>query len=489
MSRYTPDLGALMQNGLLGGMSASRQQQSLDMQREAMARDAEMEAIRQQLLAQELVDRKRMAAEYLRGQEADARFMQALLGASEDAAPAPTGPRPQQARAGMGPQADDGSAQLAVASRQGRTGMGPMPDDGTAGVAAGATGASPPRGRASEWWAGINPADLPYLSRDKQELLVRAKGGRLALQQARRDAETQYRSLEASGMVKYVDPKVWDEWMMLGVPVDISKAPPVIGRRAENNAEITKNAYIDLMTIHEPPPGQMVPPLVDEAKRADLMTRPPEYVEVVYQQHLAEQAMERKRQEHAAKIDEVAAGIMAARGVSPAVARGMATMVVNGAGSLAQGRADPLADDQMRYAVQAAKEKMERAEKEYRGATATKAKYTGVVHEGVLAPPTDAERERLKHPAETEPFDGIADMDEDEYAALRAKVAAWDAYQKAKGEYERTIDGVMRGGSRAAAPAAPAAQADSGTEKPAAGSGGDIDKMADALIDAVLGGR
>jgi len=99
MTQYGLSLGQLIQNGLARGAGMYESGQAMAMQREAMARQAQMDAITQQLRQQELAQRFQAAREYDEQRVADREYMdlysKTFLSDPVSVAPAP--------RAGMGP--------------------------------------------------------------------------------------------------------------------------------------------------------------------------------------------------------------------------------------------------------------------------------------------------------------------------------------------------------------------------------------------------
>jgi hypothetical protein len=137
----------------------------------------------------------------------------------------------------------------------------------------------------------------------------------------------------------------------------------------------------------------------------------------------------------------------------------VATIQANGGSSLLESllrpQTDPLADDRMRYAVNAAKDEVARLGREYANLTGTVSE-KGKFNPGPMVPPTQSERDRLKKTAKTEWNDGVSDMSDEDYAALGHKVAAWDAYTRALQRYEAAAGQATGATGPAAAPAASA---------------------------------
>lgn len=286
------DLSGVMQNGILGGIAAGQRQQGLE-------QSAQQQALHAQVVAQELSDRKARAAELLRTLEADEQVSRALLNA-------PTGPRPQNPMAGY--QAAGLQTPGPVADLQ-QMGQGNQPQAAPpAGIAAPAPGA--PAGPAQQaappqWYDGVSPLALAHASPHIQDMVVRAKAGRSQLLQARQDAHDSYNQMKIAGLHKFAEPKQWDEWMHMGVPVDINDAPQEVRDRTVNKAAAIANAQIDLMTIHDPTEhGQQGPPHVNAELRARLMASSPEAVSVFFQDWQNQQRVERQIQLLAGRGDQ-----------------------------------------------------------------------------------------------------------------------------------------------------------------------------------------
>lgn len=102
MTQYGLSLGQLIQSGIARGAGLYQSGQAMAMQREEMARQAQMDALRRQAMQQDIDQRAQAAREYVAQQEADREFMD-LYAKTYLAEPVVQAPAP---RTGMGP-ADD----------------------------------------------------------------------------------------------------------------------------------------------------------------------------------------------------------------------------------------------------------------------------------------------------------------------------------------------------------------------------------------------
>lgn len=282
MSQFA-QTGQLVQQGLTGGFSLGQRQQELEMQagRDQLAvqregRIAEQDQIQNDMLRQQLAERKRQAAEVLRMQQADDNLMRSMFTAPVAMA-APAGPRPGQTPQGASPgygQRGDGDGSQQPAQPQ------VVPTE------------------PANWYDGINPEDIAHASPSLQGIVVRAKGGRLALAQAKQDSLSTYQQMKSAGMHRFAGADTWEEWAMHGVPVDINDAPAAFRDRASNKAEGIKQAMVDLMTIGDDNPSVPgPPPPVDTQRRAQLMGMPPEAVEVFFKDWTAKEKLRIQQQQ------------------------------------------------------------------------------------------------------------------------------------------------------------------------------------------------
>lgn len=428
MGRFMIDMSEQVRAGLLGGIGAAQHQQALDMQRQRLGMDTESHALNMEAARQELADRKLAAQNFLDSKAADEEFFRWVDSHQNQpmgAGAAPTGPRPQQVGA-------DPITNLQVLGQGNQPAIAPPAGIAAPAPAIAAPGAPgvPAGPGAGSIYAGLDPRVLARMSPSKQNAVTEGLMNRLALQQRRRDSAQQYAEMKAAGMHRYAPAKVWEQWALDGVPVDINDAPEDFRNMAVNESEAEKNAKIDIMTIGDPSqPGHPV----DDAARARLLGMPPAAVDVIYRDWQAQRLMQHQ-------LD-------------------------------LQTRKDPLADDRMRWTASAASEDVKTArdevtaaEKEYRALTAYKTS-GGVQHEGLLQPPkepTAQQRRKANTPMEgnwgINPFSGPTDSS---IKDAKAAVATWDAWQRylaAKAKLQQSQANHAQVLSHlAAAPAAPAA--------------------------------
>ena len=399
MTQLGLGFGQLMQQGIGSGMNAYRADQQLAMARIAQQAAMEQDALRVEMMREDLARRRRDAERLLVQDEADRN----VLGAMFSAQPPTVNP------------------------------------DGTV--------------TDPDWTTGIDARVMSAASPRVQDMLYRHKTDRLALPKKRAELTNEYNAAKASGALSLIAPERWDEYINMGIAgLDIEKAPESIRGRAINRQENQKQAMVDLMTIPETD-GTMGPPAVNEAQRAWLSSLPAEAVELVFkQQWLPAEKQRREQMQAEAEIQRETAAMLA---VTPSLApdKARAFVMARRAGLVNQeavnisGRV-PQADitaqrEAAKYEAGVAKDAMERAEKAYRDVTGTTSE-SGAFLSGPLVPPTQAERERLKHPATTRFGDGVADMSDDDYGALKAKVSAWDAYEKAAADFAAASRAAVR---------------------------------------------
>lgn len=428
MTQYGLSLGQLIQGGLSRGADIYQSGQAMAMQREQMARQAEMDAMRRQAMQQELAQRALAASEYADQRDADREFMdlyaRTYLADPEAQAPAP--------RTGMGP-ADDGAIWLTP----------PTP----------ATQAMP------DW------RQLSRASPRVQNLFLEAgENARLTRERAKKERD-EFNALIGTGLSRFTGPKedtpeAWGEVankyrraMERGdvTSADVRKhAPRKVVEILDADEESHRARMVDYLTIGRGQNGETVQ---DEAEAVLLSGYPTRQLEAMVGSRRAEERKSAAEAQNAeAEIQrETAAMLAVTPSLTPDKAR--AFVMARRAGLVNQeavnisGRV-PQADitaqrEAAKYEAGAAKDAMERAEKAYRDVTGTTSE-SGGFRAGPLVPPTQAERDRLKHPATTKFGDGVADMSDDDYGALKAKVSAWDAYEKAAADFAAASNAAVR---------------------------------------------
>lgn len=442
-------LGGLIQNGILGGIAAGQRDRQMRFQQEQAAIEQQrygdrllLEQDQNRRANEEIAMRREQAARLLRQDQADANVLRAAFSASAPAGPQTAGPRPQQ-----------------VAAEYQNDGGTPEGPGGSGGqlVNVNAQPAAP-----VDWWASIHPDDLAHASPSVQSLAVTGRKNQLALAQARQEAINDFNTLKANDRsTRFVRDDVWDKWLMYGVPHTEEDMSQSVRDRAINKAETRKQALIDLMTLHPSADG-VGPPMIDAAARASLIGLPPELVEDHYHRVWAPQQKAAQTQKILADAYQA---VRSAKDGSPEWSSGVATIQANGGSSLLESllkpKTDPLADDRMRYAVNAAKDDMVRLGKEYADLTGTEST-NGTFKPGPMVAPTDEERAMAStsdKDADTGwgDWEGKNDYSIKDVRKARAKVAAWDSYAKARQRYEATAGQMGVGASVAPVVGAPVA--------------------------------
>lgn len=443
MTQLGLGFGQLMQQGIGSGMNAYRADQQLAMARIAQQAAMEQDALRMEMMREDLARRRRDAEQFLVQQEADRNVFNAM-----STAQAPT-----------------------------------VNPDGTV--------------TDPDWSAGIDARVMSAASPRIQEMLVQHKTDRLAIPKKRAELTNEYNAAKAAGALQLIAPDRWDQYIRMGVPgLDIEKAPESIRERGINLRENGKQAMVDLMTIPETD-GSMGPPAVNEGQRAWLSSLPAEAVELMFRQQWLPAEKQRREQK---QIESQRAMLADAYGAynnpnaSPEQrATAQAILAQTNSPMPVARQADPLAASRVRWSIEQAKSDLQRAEDEYRSFNAD-AKNA----DGRMAPPTDDEMkaaETTGDDIDTGLMDltGKNDYGEKEVASAKAKVSAWKKLQDSAKRLSETYKAAILSGD--APDSSP--EAVQGRESDEAYSGGSqiqpqaSDKetmLIDALIDEAIGG-
>ncbi len=273
----------------------------------------------------------------------------------------------------------------------------------------------------------IRPEDFADAHPEIQRMVSRPMQDRAEHAQAVARGQASYQAVKKAGLAKMLPPKLYDEWMNLGIQIDPADLPPEIAARQTDQQEGGRVAMINVMTISKPTDG-VGPPAVDMAARQALESMPAEGVRIMYEQWKQNQEREYKARLLQQQVGQLESAYLA-QGAAPTVAHGMAVAAVLNA-PLMPNRGDSQQRFQMTEAIKDAERKYTLAKSAYEALNKTEV--NGRPVSWGMSPPTPAEVERLNHPAVTQYGDGVADMSEGEYAALQQKVSAYRQMQEAE---------------------------------------------------------
>lgn len=432
MTQLGLGFGQLIQQGIGGGMNAYRADQQLAMARIAQQAAMEQDALRMEMMREDLARRRRDAERLLVQDEADRN----VLGAMFSAQPPTVNP------------------------------------DGTV--------------TDPDWTTGIDARVMSAASPRVQDMLYRHKTDRLALPKKRAELTNEYNAAKASGALSLIAPERWDEYINMGIAgLDIEKAPESIRGRAINRQENQKQAMVDLMTIPETD-GTMGPPAVNEAQRAWLSSLPAEAVELVFKQQWLPAEKQRREQK---QIESQRAMLADAYGAynnpnaSPEQrATAQAILAQTNSPMPVARQADPLAASRVRWSIEQAKSDLQRAEDEYRSFNADAENA-----DGRMAAPSADEIELAGRASS-----GFFTSDT-AWNKAKAKVAAWKKLQDSAKRLSETYKAAILSGD--APDSSPeAVQGRESDEAYSGGSqiqpqASDKETMLiDALIDEAIGG-
>lgn len=421
MTQYGLSLGQLIQSGIARGAGLYQSGQAMAMQREEMARQAQMDALRRQAMQQDIDQRAQAAREYVAQQEADREFMD-LYAKTYLAEPVVQAPAP-------------------------RTGMGPA-DDSALGVV---QPAPPP---AMPDWKQLSRAS----PRVQNLFLEAGENARLTREREKKDRE-EFAKMVGSDMSAFMGPRedTPEGWTGLAnqyrramergdvTSADVRKhAPPKVLAILDADEEGHRARLVDYLTTNAGPDGATVR---DEAGAILLSGYPTRQLEAMTSSRRNEERkMAAEVQNAEAEIQRETAAMLA---VSPTITpeRARAYVMARRAGLVNQeavnisGRPSLSSGEraQIGYERDRLEAVVKRAELEYRSVN------PGENADDRMQPPTKEEIERAGQPQDP---DGLWNkLSDKDYAALQRRVLAWGKLQEARSEYESFL-------KRAATPAA-----------------------------------